>query len=101
VMVGDVEAARRWIRLPWPVITLTAKFIVDTDEALVAGILAYAQTLRLQGVTDYIRIAKKAYYLDDISIEGHHVTHTLRGSVPVVPPMTTGWCCNWIRATGG
>lgn len=86
VLQGDVAVARQLIKLPWTVRTLTATLVIDTDAALVAGLLTYTATLQAQRVTDYIRIVRSADYLSPEAIAGSHTTHTLRGAVVVVPP---------------
>jgi hypothetical protein len=89
VMAADPAAAFVWFQDPWTMRTLAGEFVIAGRPMFEEGLLAHAGNLRSQGVTDYVRLCRRARYLTPDSIAGAHVTHTLRHATEVVPPYDT------------
>jgi hypothetical protein len=89
VMAADPATARPWFQIPYTMRTLGGEFTVRTEQDFDTDLLSHAQHLHSQGVTDYVRLCRRARYLTIDCIAGAHVTHTLRNAFEVVPPYDT------------
>lgn len=73
---------------PHYLIVNDAKTICETAQDLIVSAEAMHASLRLQGATDYFRIALHAEYMPDVPhrIVGRHVTHVLRNGTYIIDP---------------
>ena len=86
VMRSDYAAYRERVTVPFQLITHTANLHIDNDADLRQGFETFAQTLRVQRITDYIRLVEGAEEMDDVLITGRYVTHMMAGGHRVIPP---------------
>lgn len=86
VMTGDFDSYESRIIMPFHLVTHTANIAVATQDALRAGFDDFRQTLRIQRVTDYIRLVDTAAQLDRDLISGRYITHLLAGGHRVLDP---------------
>ena len=84
LLAQDVETIRAHVKLPYVRRTLTAEAIVETEEDLAQGMLAYARSLTNLGVNSYISLASEAEFLSPHYIQGFHVTHALKNATRVI-----------------
>ncbi len=87
VMANDSTAFAARVALPFHPMTETASLVVATEADLRAGFDDFQQTLRVQHVTDMIRLADSAVLLNENLISGRYVTHLLNSAHRVVPPI--------------
>lgn len=57
---------------------------IETPNDFADGWMSFSQSLTSRGVNRFIRQATDAEFLSENYIEGHHITHTLRDSTPVL-----------------
>jgi hypothetical protein len=86
VLTGESEAYADHVQLPFVFRTSRGVEIIETRADLITDMQKVYDWLASQHVSDYHRIARKARFLDEDTIEGFHVTYALRGAVPVVEP---------------
>jgi hypothetical protein len=86
VMAGDFDAYAQRVSLPFHMLTENASFVIATRDDLQAGFDDFTQTLRLQHVTDLVRLAEGAVLLGEALIAGRYITHILSNANRVVPP---------------
>lgn len=86
VMRLDYAGYRTRMCLPFHLVTHTASLTVSTEDDLRLGFDAFANTLRIQRVTDYLRLVDGAERLDEVLISGHYITHMMAGAYRVIPP---------------
>ena len=89
VMKGDFAAYADRVALPFHMLTERARFVVDTVAELQAGFDDFRQTLKIQQVTDLIRLADSASLLSEGLMSGRYVTHMLSHANRIVPPFTS------------
>ncbi|MGV8950418.1 MAG: hypothetical protein ACOH2M_04890 [Cypionkella sp.] len=85
-MTRDWESYRAGVSLPFTMITETSVFTITTEAELQTGLDAFYETLRMQKVTDYVRLAETAAELGQNLISGRYITHLLAGANRVVVP---------------
>lgn len=86
VMRQDYAAYRDRVALPFHLVTHTASLHIDSEQALRQGFDTFAQTLRVQRITDYLRLVEGAEELDEVLLTGRYVTHMMAGAHRVIPP---------------
>ena len=86
VMTDDWATYRAGICLPCHIISHDESKVVSTDADLKAGFDQFGATLRIQRVTDYIRLVESASQLDRDLISGRYVSHVIAGSHRLIPP---------------
>ncbi len=86
VMKHDYPAYRARMCLPFQLVTHVANINVTTEDELRQGFDVFADSLRIQKVTDYLRLVEGAEMLDDVLLTGRYITHLLAGSHRVIPP---------------
>jgi hypothetical protein len=89
VMRADFAGYRTGFALPLHIITTTANLTVQTDEDLRLGFEEFAMMLRIQRVTDCIRLVISAQLLDPQLIQGSYETHLLSGGTRILLPVTS------------
>lgn len=101
VMTDDWPAYCARIALPCHIVSHNENKLVTTVEDLRAGFDQFRDTLRMQRVTDYIRLVEAASQLDADLISGRYVSHLISGSHRLIPPFRseitlrlagTEWC---------
>ncbi|WP_298431203.1 hypothetical protein [uncultured Jannaschia sp.] len=88
ILAGDATTVLTHIPLPHLVRTMSGTIRIETEDEMVSTVEGMCASLRGNGATDYIRIAKDAVFLDaeGTTIEGTHESHILRNGVRLVPP---------------
>jgi hypothetical protein len=86
VMSLDLDGCAALYNLPVQVRTLTGEMVIETDKDLRDGYEVYAQSLIGQGATDLLWLASTARWISPDFIEGFHVTHILRKTMPLTEP---------------
>ena len=86
VMTGDFAGYRRNIALPFHLVTETSSIVITTEAELKSGFDTFGTMLRTQHVSDMIRIAENADFLEPNLISGGYWTNLLEGGRRVVPP---------------
>lgn len=86
VMRRDWPAYRAGVSLPFQLVTHSASLHIDTEEELRLGFDTFADTLRIQRITDYLRLVESAEQLDEALITGRYITHMMAGAYRVIPP---------------
>lgn len=86
VMRGDYAAYRDRISMPFQLVTHTASLTVTHEADLEAGFRTFSDTLRIQRITDYLRLVEGAEFLDDVLLTGRYITHMMAGSYRVLAP---------------
>lgn len=81
----DFDTVRARHVLPFVRRTLASEVVIETEEDLFKGHRGVAFSLMARGVDQYIRLVSDAEFLSPHYIEGHHVTHMLRGAARVMP----------------
>jgi hypothetical protein len=95
---NDWETYRKAIHLPCAVISHTGSKIVATEEDLRAGFDDFCSTLRIQRVTDYIRLVDQATMLDEDLISGSYISHVISGGQRILAPFRSNMT---LRKVGG
>lgn len=85
ILNGDPEPFIAGVALPLIVRTDADVTILESEEDLRNDTIALIQALKSQQVTHYIRLVKKARYLDEDVIEGWHATYALHNARSVIP----------------
>jgi len=104
VLAGDWDTYRANVCMPFNLTTHAGNITVDTEDQLRQGFDAFHGALKLQHVTDYIRLVQSAARLDENLISGSYVTHIIANGTRVVPPyvsqISLRWDCNiWCAAS--
>lgn len=86
VVAGDDAGFGHHVQLPFVYCTARGVEVVETAADMADDIRNVRDAITALGTTDYHRIARSARFLDDTTIEGFHVTHALRGAIPVFEP---------------
>lgn len=86
VLAADFDAYVSRICLPFHLLTAAANMVITTEAELRAGFDTFDIMLKAQRVTDYIRLAAHAMFVEDGLISGHYTTHFLSHSQRIVPP---------------
>ncbi|QYK42882.1 MAG: hypothetical protein KF887_07210 [Paracoccaceae bacterium] len=86
VLRQDWPAYRARVTLPFHLVTHTANLTVTDEQDLRLGFDTFAETLRIQKITDYMRLVEGADFLDDILLNGRYITHMMAGGHRVLPP---------------
>ena len=86
VLLGDWDAYRNHVALPFTLITETATLRVATEDDLRKGFDSFHEMLKFQKVTQYVRLADSAEALSDTLISGRYVSHFIAGSHRIIPP---------------
>lgn len=74
------------ILLPHHIQTVNAEFLSRTAEDLQSLFVQTHQRLAEFAISQFVRIATKAWFVSETMIEGEHVSEMLRGSVRALPP---------------
>ncbi len=85
LMAGDVAGFAAHTARPYAMRTREGETIFETDADILADIQPFIASLHALDVTHYIRLVRKARFLNPEMIEGFHTTYTLRNAVTVVP----------------
>lgn len=86
LMTEDWSAYRDAVILPLHLISNDETRIVATDDALRVGFDQFCATLKIQHITDYIRLVESAGFVDDDMISGSYITHLLVRSHRILNP---------------
>lgn len=86
VLRGDVERYLSAVTAPYTIHTETKRFDLADTVGLRATLECVSGGFRRQGVTDYIRLARKAAYVTRHRITGTHYTHIIRNAERIAPP---------------
>lgn len=86
VMTDDWDTYCAGICLPCHIISHNESKVVATVDDLKVGFDQFRDTLRIQRVTDYIRLVESATQLDQELISGRYVSHLICGSHRLMPP---------------
>lgn len=82
----DIEVLKTRISLPFRMRTQSQEFIIESQEDWLESAKRFSANLKSMGVNHYIRLVTDAEFLSENYIQGHHVTHTLRNALAMVPP---------------
>ena len=85
ILAGDRAAWRRYISLPYLHSSNDTRLVIETVEDMERGLRTFGDSLRAQGVNQFVRLAVSAEFLSDDYISGTCVNHILRNAVPMVP----------------
>jgi hypothetical protein len=86
VMTDDWPTYCARVALPCHIVSHNENKVVATVEDLKQGFDQFRDTLRMQRVTDYIRLVEAASQLDQDLISGRYVSHLISGSHRLMPP---------------
>lgn len=87
VLAGNcAQLIDRHVSLPYLHRALDSEMVVETEAEMTTGWGGFADFLKSNGVTHYIRVCSAAEFLSDDYIEGFHTAHLMRDAHPVVPP---------------
>ena len=86
VMVDDWPTYSAAVSLPCLILTSDESKVVASLDELRAGFDLFRDTLRLQRVTDYVRLVEHAAQAGPGLISGRYVTHVISASQRVVYP---------------
>ncbi|MFN3721507.1 MAG: hypothetical protein ACK4VZ_00565 [Paracoccaceae bacterium] len=86
VMAGDFAAYRAGIATPFHLVTHTESLTLFSDDELQAGFDSFCSMLKLQRVTNYIRLVESAQQLDPDLLAGRYITHLIAGGMRVLDP---------------
>ncbi len=98
VLNDDWQTYSNGIHLPCAVISHDETKIVETEEDLRAGFDDFRRTLRIQRVTDYIRLVELATMLDEDLIAGSYISHVISGGQRILAPFRSNMT---LRMVGG
>ena len=76
----------RHITLPYLHRSLDTEMVVETEEEMTTGWSGFADFMKTNGATHYVRSCKSASFLSDDYIEGTHHVYIMRDSQTVVDP---------------
>ena len=85
VLQGDHATVSSYLSKPFHMRTVNGWFPLNTEEDIEQMVRSTHLSLKVQGATDYVRIARSAEFREDGSIEGVHISHILRNGTPLVP----------------
>ncbi|MFN4159602.1 MAG: hypothetical protein ACK4GO_14525 [Gemmobacter sp.] len=86
VMRDDYAFYRSRVSLPFQLVTHAASLHITTEDELRQGFVTFAGTLRIQRVTDYLRLVEGGEFLDDALITGRYITHMMAGAHRILAP---------------
>ncbi len=86
LMKRDFAGFRQSIELPHQMQTETATQIITTVEDMETTFHKFADKYHEIGVTDFVRIAKEAYFHADDDIRGIHESHLIRHGTRLIQP---------------
>lgn len=86
VLRGEGAAYCAHVVLPFVFRTADGETIIESEADMAADITQINTWLQSQGVTDYVRLARTARFHGPDTIEGFHVTYTLRNALHVMDP---------------
>jgi hypothetical protein len=87
VIVGDWDAYRAGVSLPFLFVTGDSRTTITDLPALRQGYDAFRDYLRAEGITDIIRQLSRARFDDLGQLAMEYVTHYLRRADRVLPPV--------------
>jgi hypothetical protein len=85
VLEGDHITIGKYLSKPFHIRTINGWFPINTSEDIEQMVRSTHLSLKLQGATDYVRIASSAEFRADGRIDGVHTTHILRNGTSIVP----------------
>ncbi len=85
VLGGDFETYAAGVSLPFTLITETANLTVADEADLRRGFDAWRDMLRMQHVTDSVRLCSGVTHLAPDLVVGTYISHLLSNAKPVVP----------------
>ena len=85
LLQGDIKTCMAHFSLPLLVRTIEAETLFEEYGDLWQDTVNHSQSLQGHGVTDYIRVVKRARRLSYTLIEGWHETHVLRHAIMMQP----------------
>lgn len=80
------EDAEPWLAKPHVLQTDDVEITLRTVEMVRATLRDFSDNLKRMGMTDYIRIAKEAWFVDPDHIAGWHLTYALNSGINMVEP---------------
>jgi hypothetical protein len=83
---GESERFAGLVSLPFLFRTAAGETLIETAADLVTDANEVVGWLRAQGATHYIRLVKRARFLNPLTIEGWHTTHALRNAMTLATP---------------
>lgn len=83
---GDPTVFCDRVALPFVMRTADGEIILESRDDLLEDTQKVVQAMREMQVTDYIRLVRKARYLDENTIEGWHKTYVMHNANTVTPP---------------
>ena len=86
VLANDWDTYRDAICLPCAVISHDESKVISTEDDLRAGFDTFRATLKVQRVTDYIRLVDSALLLDPDLLSGSYVSHIIAEGHRVLKP---------------
>ncbi len=86
VMTQNWDGYRPSVSLPLHLITATSSMTVTTEAELRLHFDTFAQTLKAQHVTDFIRLAELATEMTETLISCRFVTHLMSNGHRLIPP---------------
>jgi hypothetical protein len=89
VMRQDFAAYLTGFSLPLHLVTATTNLTVTTEQELRLGFEEFGLMLKIQRVTDCIRLVSAAHKVDDQLICGTYATHLFSGGTRILPPVTS------------
>ena len=85
LLAGEVTECIRHFGLPILIRTQQSEVLFERAEDLMADTQAHSESLRGHGVTNYIRLVKRARRLSETVIEGWHETYVLHNANSILP----------------
>ena len=85
IMARDWDGLLETISLPYKRVYINSETIIETRKDMEIGHASYWDSLEALGVNQFIRLATDAEYLGKDYIEGFHISHALRGTIPMLP----------------
>lgn len=85
VLRADHVTIGSYLSRPFHMRTVNGWFPLNTDEDIEQMVKSTHFSLKVQGATDYVRIASSAEFLANGIIDGIHTTHILRNGTKLVP----------------
>lgn len=86
VMEGDAKLIASYLHQPFHMRTAGGWFPICTFDDVDQLVSSMHFSFKIQGVTDYERIASQAKFLGADEIEGFHTTHVFRGGRAMIAP---------------
>ena len=86
VLADDWETYRQCVALPCHIVSHDESKVVSTEDDLRAGFDQFRDTLRINRITDYVRLVDSATMLDRDLISGSYVSHLISHGQRIMPP---------------